>query len=174
MPNRRVRAGTTRRITTAQSPPDTSTTQTQAGGSPRLATGGRQTTRSRNGSTCPACLIASTANAKLSDRCWRLAQCDTKNIMKTTTHETEKGSSGSLQRPCSAQELFNAAFAGNRSPRSPEYKAGVLSHLRFALKETGIHNPYAEGTAQSDAWYAGVQESWLILQANGIVPNTRS
>jgi hypothetical protein len=93
--------------------------------------------------------------------------------MKATTHATEKGSSGSLQRP-SAQELFNAAFAGHRSPRSPEYKAGVLAHLRFALKETGIHNPYAEGTAQSDAWYAGVQESWLILQANGVVLNDQA
>ena len=89
-------------------------------------------------------------------------------------HRTENAQGGSQQRPCSAQELFNAAFAGHRNPRSPEYKAGVLAHLRFALKETGIHNPYAEGTAQSDAWYAGVQESWLILQANGIAPNIRT
>lgn len=92
--------------------------------------------------------------------------------MKTTTsHKTEHGKNGSRQRLCSAQEMFNAAFAVQRSPRSPEYKAGVLAHLRFALKETGIQNPYTEGTAQSDAWYAGVQESWLILQANSIVPN---
>lgn len=100
----------------------------------------------------------------------RILHAERTNKM-TTTIERKTRAAVVGAAPCSAQELFDKAFSGHRSPRSPEYKAGVLAHLRFALKECGIHNPYKEGTAQSDAWYAGVQESWLILQANGISPN---
>jgi hypothetical protein len=110
---------------------------------------------------------------KLCDRPAAVVERNNRNQIMSK-HQTKNAQGGSQQRPCSAQELFNAAFSGHRSPRSPEYKAGVLAHLCFALKETGIHNPYAEGTAQSDAWYAGVQESWIILQANGVVSNESS
>ena len=70
--------------------------------------------------------------------------------------------------PCSASELFNRAFSGPRTPRSPEYKAGVLAHMKYRMKQSDNANcPYAEGTAQADAWWSGVTESWLILEANG-------
>lgn len=69
--------------------------------------------------------------------------------------------------PCSALELFNRAFSGARTPRSPEYKAGVLAHMKYRMKESDKSNcPYAEGTAQADAWWSGVTESWLILETN--------
>lgn len=70
--------------------------------------------------------------------------------------------------PCSASELFNGAFSGARTPRSPEYKAGVLEHMKYRMKESDNANcPYAEGTSQADAWWSGVTESWLILEAHG-------
>ncbi len=64
--------------------------------------------------------------------------------------------------------LWNEA-QGPRDPRSPEYMAGVRAALdkRSGLLER-ISNPYKAGTAQSDAWFAGVREgheSWSASDA---------
>lgn len=68
---------------------------------------------------------------------------------------------------CSASELFEQQFSKPRTPRSPEYKAGVLAHMKYRMKESDdCKCPYAEGTASADAWWSGVTESWLILAAN--------
>lgn len=65
----------------------------------------------------------------------------------------------------SAQELFKYAFSGQRDKRSDEYKAGVLATLRFRLKEAQIIPvPYKPGTAQSDAFFAGVCEGHQIAR----------
>ena len=48
-------------------------------------------------------------------------------------------------------------------PRSDEYKAGIRAALEFII----IHGeelspPYPIGTAQSDAWFAGLEEGHRI------------
>lgn len=64
-----------------------------------------------------------------------------------------------------AQELFKYAFRGQRDKRSDEYKAGVLASLKFRLKESQrIPVPYESGTAQSDAFFAGVSEGHQIAR----------
>lgn len=68
-----------------------------------------------------------------------------------------------------AAEIFAAAFYAGRPPRSPEYRDGMLKHLRYGLGEAEKPVcPHAEGTAAFDAWFAGVGESWLRLEDNGI------
>jgi hypothetical protein len=58
-----------------------------------------------------------------------------------------------------AQQVFTEAFSYPRDPRSEEYKAGVLEALRFRLGEVEMLKcPYRAGTAQADAWYAGIDE----------------
>lgn len=59
-----------------------------------------------------------------------------------------------------AQELFDMAFSVPRDIRSPEYMKGVLDALQYRIGEKLKMNkcPYAEGTAQADAWYAGTYE----------------
>jgi hypothetical protein len=78
-----------------------------------------------------------------------------------------------------AKEMFDAAFSGVRTPRSPEYKLGVLSHLQYRLGEKSECKlcPYAEGTAAHDAFWSGVTESWLIIEKNenmAAMPNEKS
>jgi len=62
-----------------------------------------------------------------------------------------------------ASELFAKAFEGPRDKRSEEYKLGVLEALRFRLGEiSGMRCPYAPGTAQADAYFAGTDEGHRI------------
>jgi len=67
-----------------------------------------------------------------------------------------------------AQQLLDQAFENkSRTARSPEYKAGLLAHMKYRMKETAdCRCPHAEGTAAHDAWWSGVTESWLILETN--------
>ncbi len=54
---------------------------------------------------------------------------------------------------------------GPRSPRSREYMAGLAACLdKRAGLVARISNPYKAGTAQADAWYAGVQEGHLLWE----------
>lgn len=55
-------------------------------------------------------------------------------------------------------EIFEAAFHPARDPRSEEYKAGVIAALSFRIAGQKIPQPYALGTAQADAFYAGIDE----------------
>lgn len=57
-----------------------------------------------------------------------------------------------------ALRLFVKAFNGPRDPRSPEYKAGVLSALQYRFDGKKTKSPYAPGTVQFDAWNAGLNE----------------
>lgn len=57
-----------------------------------------------------------------------------------------------------ANQIYAAAFAVARQPRSAAYRAGVLSELRARLEGAPRHCPYAEGTAECDAWCAGTDE----------------
>lgn len=67
-----------------------------------------------------------------------------------------------------AAALYEQAWSKPRTPRSPEYKDGVLGLLRYQLRETaGCRNPYKPGTAEADAFWAGVDEGWQILRNHG-------
>ena len=64
-----------------------------------------------------------------------------------------------------AQRCFEAAFSVPRDPRSDAYKAGVLGCLRFNLDGIRpLKDPYAPGTAESDAWHAGTNEGHAIAR----------
>jgi hypothetical protein len=68
-----------------------------------------------------------------------------------------------------AGDLYAAAFAVPRDPRSPEYRAGVRYALAYRLGETPSRPcPYPAGTAQSDAYHSGCQEGHMIASAHGI------
>ena len=66
-------------------------------------------------------------------------------------------------------QLLAAAFAGPRSPRSPEYRAGVRAVLEFRIAGTPIHRPYAAGTAQDDAFDGGMAEGHVIWRRKAAV-----
>ena len=64
-----------------------------------------------------------------------------------------------------AQKMFDHAFAPPREKRSEEYRAGVLAALRFKSKEARIIPcAFQVGTAQSDAYFAGVGEGLQIAR----------
>lgn len=72
-----------------------------------------------------------------------------------------------------AVTLYDEAFAPEnyRDPRSQAYKDGVMAALRFRAGEIkslkGIDH-YELGTAEADAWYAGLDEGhrrWRSYQA---------
>lgn len=64
-----------------------------------------------------------------------------------------------------ARVLFDAAFTPGRPPRSAAYKAGVKAKLSLTLEEIAITCPHAQGTAEFDAFQAGIDEGRAILRA---------
>lgn len=74
----------------------------------------------------------------------------------------------SLNIGATADQLFTAAFAVPRDPRSTAYKAGVLAALKFRVDGRRIPRLYDPASAEDDAYYAGVQEGhavWRKAQA---------
>ena len=64
----------------------------------------------------------------------------------------------------SAKELLEGAFPVGRLPRSPEYKAGLLTLLEFRLDERKeFLCPHSAGSTAFDAWFAGVVEGKNIF-----------
>lgn len=60
--------------------------------------------------------------------------------------------------------IVTQAFAPCRCPRSVEYRAGVTDLLMHRALGPRLACPYTLGTAQADAWFAGVEEGkalWL-------------
>ncbi|CAN7774966.1 hypothetical protein [Paraburkholderia hospita] len=62
-------------------------------------------------------------------------------------------------------ELIAKAFAPGRDPRSAEYKAGVRAMLEKRLNGQPLPMPYAQGTAQCDAYFASWDEGSAIYRA---------
>ncbi len=62
-------------------------------------------------------------------------------------------------------ELMLHAFFPGRPARSTAYKAGVLAKLRLVLQRERLVCPYAQGSAEFDAYFSGTEEGSLI--ANG-------
>lgn len=66
-------------------------------------------------------------------------------------------------------DLMKAAFCRPRADRSPEYKAGVRALLSHRIDGIKLDCPRAAGTAQSDAFWSGVDEGrkiWSDVQAH--------
>lgn len=58
-----------------------------------------------------------------------------------------------------AQAIFDKAFQPGRSSRSDAYKQGVLACLQVRIDgHQHVKCPYAEGTAEADAYFSGVDE----------------
>lgn len=67
-----------------------------------------------------------------------------------------------------AQQVFEKAFQPGRAPRSDAYKQGVMACLRVRLD--GIQHVacrYKEGTAEWDAYFAGVSEGRELSPMGG-------
>ena len=70
-----------------------------------------------------------------------------------------------LAAKAQVSELMQHAFFPGRPDRSTAYKAGVLAKLRLVLQRERLVCPYAQGSAEFDAYFAGAEEGSLI--ANG-------
>ncbi|WP_216673338.1 hypothetical protein [Paraburkholderia solitsugae] len=67
-------------------------------------------------------------------------------------------------------DLMKKAFSPGRDPRSAEYKAGVRALLELRINGVKLPRPYATGTVQADAFYAGVGEGHDIWRALRVAP----
>ncbi len=63
------------------------------------------------------------------------------------------------------EELLDNAFFPGRPRRSSAYKEGVLAKLRLVLQSERMVCPYAQGSAEFDAFFAGADEGTWIAQA---------
>jgi hypothetical protein len=67
-----------------------------------------------------------------------------------------------IDRVQKAEQLYQEAISKPRDPRSEEYLAGVknaiLHRLTAKLFDGTMPSPYAVGTVQADAYFAGCQE----------------
>lgn len=64
-----------------------------------------------------------------------------------------------------ALELYEQAFLQEtgRTPRSEAYKRGVYDGLRYKAGEAPVPKevmPYRLGSAECDAWFAGINEGY--------------
>lgn len=66
-----------------------------------------------------------------------------------------------------AAAILAAAFAPERgrTPRSAAYKAGALAALEHRLEGRRLECTYEVGTAEADAWFAGVDEGAALARA---------
>lgn len=64
--------------------------------------------------------------------------------------------------PRLADQLLDAAFSVLRDPRSSQYKAGARAALAFRTECALIVQPYAAGSAEADAFSAGIEEGHAI------------
>ncbi|MEG0920646.1 MAG: hypothetical protein RSD57_14640 [Comamonas sp.] len=64
-----------------------------------------------------------------------------------------------------AQQIYDAAIKG--APRSPEWKRGTMAGLkRRESPHVSQCSPFQPGTAQDDAWAAGMQYGIQLWQWN--------
>lgn len=61
-------------------------------------------------------------------------------------------------------EMMLSAFTPGRTARSGAYKLGVLAKLRLVLQRERLVCPYAPGSAEFDAFFAGADEGSGIAQ----------
>lgn len=61
-------------------------------------------------------------------------------------------------------ELMLSAFFAGRPARSSAYKLGVIAKLRLVLQRERLVCPYAQGSTEFDAFFAGTDEGTSIAQ----------
>lgn len=61
--------------------------------------------------------------------------------------------------------LYVAAFRRPRLPRSDAYKDGVGHGIDAEFFKERVQCPYLMGTAEADAWLAGVEEGRAIVES---------
>lgn len=64
--------------------------------------------------------------------------------------------------------LMIATFDKPRDPRSAAYKAGARALFARFLHGTAIRCAYPAGSAENDAFYAGIDEGNLVMRNSGI------
>ncbi len=64
--------------------------------------------------------------------------------------------------PTTPDAIVAAEFAKPRTPRSPEYQAGMRDALAVIMHGAAPHLPYPLGTAAADAFLAGREEARII------------
>ena len=69
-----------------------------------------------------------------------------------------------LATKAQVSELMQHAFFPGRPDRSTAYKAGVLAKLRLVLQRERLVCPYAPGSAEFDAFFAGADEGAGVAQ----------
>ena len=62
-------------------------------------------------------------------------------------------------------EIVRLAFGAPRMPRSEAYQAGVRDQLRARALGRQMLCPYPQGTAEADAWFAGMDEGNALWRA---------
>lgn len=67
-----------------------------------------------------------------------------------------------MEPKMTVQDLMNKAFENARTPRSIEYREGCRALLNRRIHGDMMYCPYPAGSAQFDAWYAGVEEGWSL------------
>jgi hypothetical protein len=63
-------------------------------------------------------------------------------------------------------ESITAAALATGTPRSAEYRAGLLDVLKFKLQGEPIHCPHRAGSAQFDAYFAGNRHGFDVARAH--------
>jgi hypothetical protein len=71
--------------------------------------------------------------------------------------------------PMTPEQILAKAFstARHRTPRSAEYRLGVLAALKYRIEGIPMELPYTVGTAQADAWFAGTDEGHRLYRERG-------
>lgn len=73
---------------------------------------------------------------------------------------------GLRYRAAYTPESIAAAALATGTPRSAEYRAGLLDVLKFKLRGERIRCPYREGTASFDAYFAGNRHGFDVFRAH--------
>lgn len=60
--------------------------------------------------------------------------------------------------------MMAATFHAECDPRIEEYKAGVRAHLMMRLTKNQISFPYELGTASADAYFAGIDDGFVVWE----------
>ncbi len=73
---------------------------------------------------------------------------------------------GMLYRAAYTPETITAAALASGTPRSAEYRAGLLAVLKFKMHGERIHCPYQAGTASFDAYFSGNRHGFDVYRAH--------